>query len=50
MVGLLKAAMLDRPESAGYLIDGFPRELSGADLFKQRVLMTTMFLQHTLSS
>ena len=35
MVGLLRAAMTDHPESVGYLIDGFPRELSGAVLFKQ---------------
>ena len=36
-VGLLKAAMLDHPESVGYLIDGFPRELEQGELFKQQV-------------
>ena len=36
-VGLLKSAMLDHPESVGYLIDGFPRELEQGELFKQQV-------------
>ena len=49
-VGLLKAAILDHPESIGYLIDGFPRELSQADLFRQEVLIniSSAQLSHTL--
>ena len=38
-VGLLKAAMLDHPESVGYLIDGFPRQLEQGEVFKQQVLV-----------
>ena len=38
-VGLLKAAMLDHPESVGYLIDGFPRKLEQGEHFKQQVLV-----------
>ena len=38
MVGLLKTEMLNHAESAGFLIDGFPRELENGDkLFRQEV-------------
>ena len=38
MVNLLKAEMLRHAESAGFLIDGFPRELENGDkLFKEKV-------------
>ena len=36
-VGLLRVVMLDHPESAGYLVDGFPRELEQGELFKKQV-------------
>ena len=36
-VGLLKQAILSHPEAVGFLIDGFPRELSQAPLFTQQV-------------
>ena len=36
-MGLLKQAILSHPEAVGFLIDGFPRELSQAPLFTQQV-------------
>lgn len=36
-ITLLKAAMLSRPEAVGFLIDGFPRELSQAEIFESQV-------------
>ena len=44
-VGLLKTAMLDHPESVGYLIDGFPRELEQGELFRQQVPVYKYILQ-----
>lgn len=36
-IGLLKSAILSEPEAIGFLIDGFPRELSQAHMFKSQV-------------
>ena len=41
MVDLIKAKMLENAESAGFLIDGFPRELEEGDrLFREKVRLT----------
>lgn len=36
-IGLLKSAILSQREAKGFLIDGFPRELSQADMFESQV-------------
>ena len=36
-ITLLKAAMLSQPKAVGFLIDGFPRELSQAEIFESQV-------------
>ena len=49
MVSLLKAEMLCHAEqSAGFLIDGFPRELENGDrLFKKKVMGTLFLARYT---
>jgi adenylate kinase len=37
-IELLKDAMLKHPESRGFLIDGFPRELDQGYQFEQEVI------------
>ena len=37
MIDLLRDAMLSQPESPGFLIDGFPREISQAEQFEGEV-------------
>ena len=36
-IGLLKTALLSRPDAVGFLIDGFPRNLQQGKLFVQQV-------------
>ncbi|KAL5483844.1 hypothetical protein EMCRGX_G020260 [Ephydatia muelleri] len=48
-VGLLKQAILSHPEAVGFLIDGFPRELSQAPLFTQQICECTMVLMFECS-
>lgn len=36
-IGLLKSAILSQTEAIGFLIDGFPRELSQAHMFESQV-------------
>ena len=38
-MSLLKAAMLERNEANGFLIDGFPREMEQAKIFEENVLI-----------
>ena len=40
-IGLLKSAILSRPEAIGFLIDGFPRELAQAHMFEKQVSICT---------
>ena len=47
-MGLLKQAILSHPEAVGFLIDGFPRELSQAPLFTQQVAPSS-HITHTPS-
>ena len=39
---LLKDAMLQHPQSPGFLIDGFPRELGQAKQFENEVALKTI--------
>ena len=39
-IGLLKSAILSKPEANGFLIDGFPRELTQAHMFEKQVKFT----------
>ena len=39
IVELLKDAMLEHPQSPGFLIDGFPRELGQAKQFEDEVTL-----------
>ena len=36
-ISLLKSAILSTPDTVGYLVDGFPRELSQAHIFETQV-------------
>ena len=42
IVELLKDAMLQHPQSPGFLIDGFPRELGQAKQFENEVALKTI--------
>jgi adenylate kinase family enzyme len=37
-IELLKDAMLEHPDSRGFLVDGFPRELEQGHQFEQEVV------------
>lgn len=39
---LLKDAMMKHPQSRGFLIDGFPRELGQAKQFEDEVALTNI--------
>lgn len=42
---LLKDAMLRYPDSPGFLLDGFPREMSQAEKFEEEVCNSSPYLQ-----
>lgn len=45
-VSLLKAAMLEREQANGFLIDGFPREMEQAKIFEENASLYCNAIMH----
>lgn len=46
-IGLLKKAMIDNVDSKGFLIDGFPREMTQGETFEKEVASPKLVLSYT---